>query len=43
MRVKDAWERLHEHLELMASKVSADEDLEGLVDEVARELRHPRG
>ena len=39
---EEAWERLHEHLELMASKVSDNEDLEGLVDEVAREVRHPR-
>jgi hypothetical protein len=39
---EDAWARLNEHLELMASKVSASEDLEELADEVAREVRHPR-
>lgn len=39
---EDAWGRLHGHLELMASKVSAVEDPEGLADEVSREVRHPR-
>jgi hypothetical protein len=38
----EAWKRLHDHLELMASKVSAAEDLEKLTDDVAREVRHPR-
>jgi hypothetical protein len=37
-----AWQNLNQHLDLMASKASGIEDPEGLADEVAAEVRHPR-
>jgi hypothetical protein len=38
----EVWNRLHDHLELMASKASPAEDLDQLADDVAREVRHSR-
>ena len=42
---KEAWERLTQHLDVMASKVSttAVQEIEGLADEIADEVRHGRG
>jgi hypothetical protein len=41
---EEAWVRLHDHLEVMASKVQLDDEsnnAEQLANEVAREVRHP--
>jgi hypothetical protein len=41
----DAWKKLNQHLDLMASKTASTpaDELEKLVDEVSDEVRHGRG